>query len=68
MMEINVTMGMKCSSYTTVCPPVREDTPRALARGLSPVQADKLWYYYHSIIISVDLAQHEIFRAKDCDF
>ena len=28
-------------SYTTVCPLVRGDNPRALASGLSPVQADK---------------------------
>ena len=26
------------------CPPVRGDNPRALANGLSPVQADKLYY------------------------
>ena len=26
--------------------PVRGDNLRALARGLSPVQADKPWYYY----------------------
>ena len=29
-----------------VCPPIRGDNPRALTRGLSPVQADKQWYYY----------------------
>ena len=29
-----------------VCPPVRGDNPRALASGLSPGQADKLWYNY----------------------
>ena len=38
------------NSYTIVCPPVRGDNPRALASGLasglSPVQADKLRYYY----------------------
>ena len=33
-------------SYTTVWPPVRGDKPLALASGLSPVQADKPWYYY----------------------
>ena len=27
--------------YTTICPPVRGDNPRALASGLSPVQVDK---------------------------
>ena len=41
------------------CPPVREDNPRALASGLSYVQVDK-----HGTYISVDLAYHEIFRAK----
>ena len=29
-----------------VCPPIRGDDPRALASGLSPVQADKPWYNY----------------------
>ena len=31
-----------------VCPPVQGDNPRALAlaRGLSPVQAEKPWYNY----------------------
>ena len=33
---------MLSNSYTIVCPPVRGDNPRALASGLSPVQADKL--------------------------
>ena len=33
-------------TYTMVCPPVRGDNPRALASGLSPVQADKPWYNY----------------------
>ena len=32
------------NSYTTVYPPVRGDNPRALASGVSPVQADKPWY------------------------
>ena len=31
----------KILSYTTVCPPVREDNPRALARGLSLAEAHK---------------------------
>ena len=35
-----------CNSYTMVCPSVGGDNPRALARGLSPVQADKPWYNY----------------------
>ena len=46
------------------CPPVRVDSPRAIASGLSYVQVDKhvmtILYHY----ISVDLANHEIFRAK----
>ena len=52
------------NSYIMGCPPVRGDNPRALASGLSYVQADK-----HGIIIlyhlhQVDLAHREIFRAK----
>ena len=46
------------NSYTMGCPPVRGDNPRALA--LTYVQVDKLYTTY----ISVDLAHHEIFRAK----
>ena len=35
-------------SYTTVCPPVPGDNPRALEGRLYSVQVDKLWYkYYH---------------------
>ena len=30
-----------CNSYTTGCPPVRGDDPRALASGLSYVHVDK---------------------------
>ena len=48
------------------CPPVRGDTPRALAGGLSYVQVDK-----HGITISYDLHQcrpctsnQMIFHAK----
>ena len=37
-----------------VCPPVRGDNPQAFTSGLSPVQADKLWYNYIC----------EIFRLK----
>ena len=45
-------------------PPVRGDNPRALASGLSYVQVDKngITILYH--LLSVDLAHHEIFRAK----
>ena len=50
-------------SYTMGCPPVRGDNPRALASGLSYVQMDKhgITIPYH---LSVDLAHHEISRAK----
>ena len=51
------------NSYTTVCPPVRGDNPRALASGLSPVQADKPWYYFNTTLLSADFAQYEIDRA-----
>ena len=36
-----------------VCLPVRGDNPRALASGLSPAQADKLWYNYFIPPLSV---------------
>ena len=32
------------NNYTKVCPPVQGDNPQALASGLPPEQADKLWY------------------------
>ena len=46
------------------CPPVRGDNPRALASGSSYVQADKHVITIYTTYISVDLAHHEIFRAK----
>ena len=47
------------------CPPVREDNPRALASGLSYVQADNPWYnYFYTTYISVDIAQHGIVCVK----
>ena len=46
------------------CPPVRGDNPRALASGLSYVQVDKHGITILYTYISVDLANHEIFRAK----
>ena len=51
-----------CNSYTMACLPVRGDNPRALASVLSYVQVDKhgITILYHI----VDLAHHEIFRAK----
>ena len=43
-----------------VCPPVRGDNPRALARGLSPVHADNhgtcITILYYTTCISVDRA------------
>ena len=47
------------SSYTMGCPPVHEDNPRA-------VQAGNPWYNYFipPTYISVDLAQHGLFRAR----
>ena len=46
------------------CPPVREDNPRALASGLSYVQVDKHGIIFYTTYISVDLAHHDILRAK----
>ena len=48
------------------CPHVRGDNPRALASGLSYIQVAKhgITIVYHLLYISVDLAHHEIFRAK----
>ena len=44
-----------------VCASVRRDNPRALARGLSTVQAHKPC----SVISSVGLAHYGVSRAKD---
>ena len=55
------------NGYTMGCPPVRGDNPRALASGLFYVQVDKhgITILYHQHPCShVDLAYHEIFRAK----
>ena len=46
------------------CPSVRGDNPGALASGLSYVQVDKTGITIYTTYISVDLAHHEIFRAK----
>ena len=43
-----------------VCAPVRRDNPRALARGLSTVQAHTC-----TTITSVDRAHYGVSRAKD---
>ena len=53
------------NSYTMGCPPVRGDNPRALASGLSYVQVAKHGISFYTTNISVDLAHHEIVRAKD---
>ena len=55
------------NSYTMGCPPVRGDNPRALASGLSYVQVAKHGISFYTTNISVDLAHHEIFRAKVCN-
>ena len=41
-----------CDSNISVCPPVRGDTSRDLASGLSPVQADKPLYNYSRLSLS----------------
>ena len=46
------------------CPPVRGDNPQALASELSYMQVDKHGKLFYNTYISVDLAHHEIFRAK----
>ena len=46
------------------CPPVREDNSRALASGLSYVQVDNRGVLFYTTYMSVDLAHHEIIRAK----
>ena len=48
-----------------VCAPVRRDNPRALARGLSTVQAHKPCSITCTTITSVDLAHYGVSRAKD---
>ena len=45
-------------------PPTRGDNPRALASGLSYVQVDKHGKLFYTTYISVDIAHHEIYRAK----
>ena len=55
-------------SYTTARPPVLGDNPRALASELSPIQTDIPWLNYFTTLISVDLAQYEIFHVEVCSF
>ena len=52
------------NSYTMGCPPVRGDNPRALASGLSCVKVDKHGITIYTTYINVDIAHHDIFRAK----
>ena len=48
------------------CPPARGDNPRALSSGLSYVQVDKHGIItFYTTYISVDLARHKIFCAKE---
>ena len=48
-----------------VCTPLRRDNPRALASGLSNVQAHiTMLYFTCAMISSVDLAKHRVSRAK----
>ena len=56
---------LPCNINTRDILPVRGDNPRALASVLSAVHADKHWFnYLFTILISVDLAEYEIFHAK----
>ena len=48
-----------------VCAPVQRDNPRALARGLSAVQAQTMLYLTCTTITSVDLAHYGVSHAKD---
>ena len=40
------------------------DNPRTLASGLSYVQVDKHGKLFYTTYIRVDIAHHELFRAK----
>ena len=51
-------------SYTMECPPVCGDNPRALANRLSYVHVVKHGMTIYTTCISLDLAHHEIVRAK----
>ena len=54
----------QCNICTSVCLPVRGDNSRVVMSGLSPGQADKMFY---TALISVDLPQCEIFCSKAAD-
>ena len=55
---VNVPVLMFCNSYTTVCPPVREDNPRALASFNYFISPSSVHQY--------TFAQYEMFRAEVC--
>ena len=46
------------------CPPVGEDNPQALASRLSNIRQTTHCITIYTTYISVDLAQHRLFRAK----
>ena len=48
----------------TVCPSVRGDHPRTIASGLSSVHADKPCLSIFTTLISVNLAQSELYRVN----
>ena len=49
-----------------LCAPIRRDNPRALASGLSTVQAQKTMLYLTcTMLSSVDLAYYGVSHAKD---
>ena len=53
--------------YTTDCPPVRGDNPRALASGLSPAQADKPWYNLNiTLFFTTDKGIGSVIKKNTC--
>ena len=53
-----------CNGYTIVCSHVRGDNPRALASGLSQVQADKPWYSRTSVARTLIASLPWLFRTR----
>ena len=62
LMDISVTcffaVKFFCTSYAIGCPPVRVDNARALASGLSYVEADNPWYNNYFIPSTSVLTLH----------
>ena len=56
---LEISLYLACNSYTMVCPPVRGDNPRDLAR----TGGKYMVYIFYTTLINVDLAQNEIFGA-----